>query len=61
MEIRSETKRYSKRKSNQLKTRESTIQSKIEELGFKICNHVCQDQQNLLEYEVLTKAITRYI
>ena len=49
MEIRSETIRYSKRKRKQLKTRESTIQSKIEELDFKICNDVCQDQQNLLE------------
>ena len=48
MEIRSETIRYSKRKSKQLKTRESTIQSRIEELDFKICNDVCQDQQDLL-------------
>ena len=43
MEIRSETIRYSKRKSRQLKTRESTIQS--------------QDQQNLLEYEILKKEL----
>ena len=48
-EIRSETIRHSQRKSKQLKTRESTIQSRIEELDFKICNDVCQDQQNLLE------------
>ena len=57
MEIRSETIRYSRRKRKQLKTRESTIQSKIEELDFKICNDVCQDQQNSLEYEVLKKEL----
>ena len=29
----------------------------MEELDFKICNDVCQDQQNLLEYEVLKKEL----
>ena len=57
MEIRSETIRYSKRKSKQLKTRESTIQSRIEELDSKICCDVCQHQQNLLEYEILKKEL----
>ena len=53
MEIRSETIQYSKRKSKQLKTHESTIQIRIEQLDFKICNYVCEDQQDLLEYETL--------
>ena len=57
MEIRSETIRYSKRKSKQLKTRESAIQSRIEQLDLKICNDVCQDQQDLLEYEALKKEL----
>ena len=37
MEIRSETIRYSKRKSKQIKTCESAIQSRIEQLDSKIC------------------------
>ena len=57
MEIRSETIRYSKRKSKQSKTRESAIQSRIEQLDAKICNDVCQDQQDLLEYEKLKKEL----
>ena len=55
MEIRSETIRYSKGKSKQSKTRESVIQSRIEELDSKICNEVCLDQQILTEYEKLKK------
>ena len=57
MEIRSETIRYSKRKNKQLKTRESAIQSRIEQLDLKICYDVCQDQQDLLEYEALKKEL----
>ena len=57
MEIRSETIRYSKRKSKQSKTRESAIQSRIEQLDAKICNDGCQDQQDLLEYEKLKKEL----
>ena len=57
MEIRSETIRYSKGKSKQLKMRESTIQSRIEELDLNICKDVCHDQQNLLEYEALKKEL----
>ena len=57
MEIRSETIRYSKRKSKQLKTRESAIQRRIEQLDSKICNDVCQDQQDLQEYETLKKEL----
>ena len=53
MEIRSETIRYSKRKSKQSKARESAIQSRIAQLDSKICNDVCQDQQDLFEYEVI--------
>ena len=41
MEIRSETIRYSKGKSKQSKTRESAIQSRVEQLHSKICNDVC--------------------
>jgi len=57
MEIRSETIRYSKRKSKQSKTRESAIQSRIAQLDSKICNDVCQDQQDLFEYEALKKEL----
>ena len=57
MEIRSETIRYSKRKSKQSKTCESAIESRIEQLDAKICNDVCQDQQDLLEYEKLKKEL----
>ena len=57
MEIRSETIQYSKRKSKQSKTRESAIQSRMEQLDAKICNDVCQDQQDLLEYEKLKKEL----
>ena len=57
MEIRSETIRYSKRNSKQSKTRESAIQSRIEQLDAKICNDVCQDQQDFLEYEKLKKEL----
>ena len=57
MEIRSETMRYSKKKNNQLKTRESTIQRKTEELDSKICNDVCLDQCLLSEYESLKKEL----
>ena len=55
MEIRSETIRYSKRKSKQSKMRES--ESRIEQLDAKICNDVCQDQQDLLEYEKLKEEL----
>ena len=55
MEIRSETIRYSKRKSKQIKTCESAIQSRIEQLDSKICYDVCQNQKDLLEYETLKK------
>lgn len=57
MEIRSETTRYSKRKSKQSKMRESRIQSRIEQLDDKICNAVCQDQQDLLECEKLMQEL----
>ena len=57
MEIRSETTRYSKRKSKQSKMRKSRIQSRIEQLDDKICNAVCQDQQDLLEYEKLRQEL----
>ena len=57
MKIISETIRYSKRKSKQSKTRESAIQSRIEQLDAKICNDICQDQQDLLEYEKLKKEL----
>jgi len=57
MEIRSETIRYSKGKSKQSKTRESAIQSRIEELGSKICNDVCLDEHILAEYEKLKKEL----
>ena len=57
MEIRSETIRYSKTKSKQIKTRESAIQSRIEQLDSKICYDVCQNQKDLLEYETLKKEL----
>ena len=57
MEKRSETIRYSKGKSKQSKTRESVIQSRIEELDSKICNEVCLDQQIFAEYAKLKKEL----
>ena len=57
MEIRSETMRYSKRKSKESKTRENAIQRKIEELDSKICNEVCLNQEILAEYEELKKEL----
>lgn len=57
MEIRSETTRYSKRKSKQSKMRESRIQSRLEQLDDKICSAVCQDQQDLLECEKLRQEL----
>ena len=57
MEIRSETIRYSERKSKQKKTYESAIQSRIEQLDSKICNDVCQNQKDLLKYETLKKEL----
>ena len=35
----------------------SKIQSRIEQLASKICNDVCQGQQNLLKYEKLNKEL----
>jgi hypothetical protein len=57
MEIRSETIRYSKGKTKQSKTRESAIQSIIEELDSNICNDVCLDEHILAEYEKLKKEL----
>lgn len=53
MEIRSETIRYSKRKSKQLKTRYSKQNRTVTFAN----NDVCQDQQDLLEYETLKKEL----
>ena len=57
MEIRSETRRYSKGKSKELKKQEYVIQGRIEELDSKICNEVCLDQNILSEYEKLKKEL----
>ena len=57
MEIRSETIRYSKGKSKELKKQEIVIQGRIEELDSKICNEVCLDQNILSEYEKLKKEL----
>ena len=57
MEIRSETIRYSKGKSKQLKTRESVFQNKIEELDSKICNDLCLDEHILAEYKESKKEL----
>ena len=59
MEIRSETIRYSKGKSKELKKKqqENVIHGRIKELDSKICNEVCLDQNILSEYEKLKKEL----
>ena len=57
MEIRSETIRYSKRKSKQLKTRYSKQNRTVTFAN----NDVSQDQQDLLEYETLKKELLTII
>ena len=59
MEIRSETRRYSKGKSKELKKQENVIQGRIEELDSKICNEVCLDQNILSEYEKTKKELQK--
>jgi len=59
MEVRSETIRYSKGKSKELKKKkqENVIQRRIEELDSKICNAVCLNQNILSRYEKLKKEL----